>query len=155
MKKYIIMAVGALALIGVSVGASIFIIGGQQDMAAADAEAAAAAEADPPPAVTHYFEFKPEFVVNFSGSGRTKFFMAEVSVSTEDEGVLETLDMHKPELRNDLLMLFGNQDSELISTTDGKVRLRQDTLETVQSVVEKHYGSPAIKEVFFTRFVVQ
>lgn len=153
MKKYIIMAVGALALVGVSVGASLFIIGGQQ-APVTDAEGAAEAEPPPPP-VTQYFEFKPEFVVNFSGNGRAKFFLAEVSVSTEDEAVLETLDRHKPELRNDLLMLFGNQDSEAISTPDGKIKLRQDTLETVQAVVEKHYGSPAIKEVFFTRFVVQ
>ncbi len=152
MKKYIIMAVGALALVGVSVGASLFIIGGQQPPPAAEG---AAVEAEPPPTETLYFEFKPEFVVNFSATGRAKFFMAEVSVSTEDADVLESLAVHNPELRNDLLMLFGNQDSDMLSTAEGKVKLRQDTLETVQAVVEKHYGSPAIKDVFFTRFVVQ
>ena len=146
------MAVGALALVGISVGASLFIIGGQQPPPVAEGEAV---EAEPPPTETLYFELKPEFIVNFSASGRAKFFMAEVSVSTKDPQVLESLATHQPEVRNDLLMLFGNQDSDIISTADGKIKLRQDTLGTIQAVVEKHLGSPGVEDVFFTRFVVQ
>lgn len=153
MKKIILIAVGALALVGISVGASVFIIGSKQ---AAAPEGQAAVMAEPPQAmVTHYFDFKPEFIVNFSGKGRGQYLMTEISVATHDEKALEVLENHKPELRNDLLMLFGSQDSNFLTTEEGKIKLRQAALETVQGVVEKHYGQPAVNDVFFTRFVVQ
>lgn len=152
MKKYIIIAVGALALIGISVGASIFILGGQQPAPAAEGPV----PDQPPPALeTFYFAFKPEFIVNFPAQGRAQYFMAELSVSTQEEEVLDVLETHQPELRNDLLMLFGNQDANLVTSVEGKTRLREETLAAVQAVVEKHYGRAAINDVFFTRFVVQ
>ena len=156
MKKIILIVAGALLLVGASVGATLFLTG-----ALSGGNVAPVATGEQPiaavkmPVETHYFEFAPEFVVNFSGKSRARFFMAEVSVSTPNEDVLDILEKHNPELRNDLLMLFSNQDGGFISTSEGKLELRKQTLETVQKVVEKHYGAPSVSEVFFTRFVVQ
>ncbi|HBR96117.1 MAG TPA: hypothetical protein DD979_01900 [Gammaproteobacteria bacterium] len=155
MKKIIMIAGGALVLVGASVGATLFLTGGSEPAVAPVGADGVVQVAPVPMAETHYYELDPEFVVNFGGKSRSRFFMAEVSLSTTDEAVIEILEKHDPELRNDLLMLFGNQDAEYISTADGKTELRQNTLDTVQEVVKKHYGAPVITDVFFTRFVVQ
>ncbi|MCB1754140.1 MAG: flagellar basal body-associated FliL family protein [Gammaproteobacteria bacterium] len=154
MKKIIMLVGGALLLVGASVGGTLFFTGAFRPKPAEAGEAGKSEDVKKP-AVTHYFEFTPEFVVNFSGKSRARFFMSEVSVSTEDEKALEVFEKHNPEIRNDLLMLFGNQDGMMISTAEGKTKLREQTLETIQKIVEKHYGTPAVKDVFFTRFVIQ
>lgn len=156
MKKMIMIAGGALLLVGASVGGTIFFVGsGEPAVAAANGEGGVAAPPAAPKLETFYHAFEPEFVVNFSGKSRERFFMADVSVATTDEEVIEVLEKHNPELRNDLLMLFGNQDGAYISTADGKMDLRAQTLEVVKKVVEKHYGAPRVDEIFFTKFVVQ
>ncbi len=155
MKKIIIMVVGALVLVAASVGGTLFFTGAFSQKTVAQGADQSEQLEEVKPAVTHYYEFKPEFIANLSGKSRARFFMAELSVSTEDEDVLEVLDEHNPELRNDLLMLFSDQDGMLVSTAGGKNTLREKTLETVRKIVEKHYGKPSVTDVFFTRFVVQ
>lgn len=150
MKKIIMIAGGALLLVGASVGLSMFLIGGQ-----APPPEAGAAQAAPEPAVTQYYDFQPEFIVNFPGNARSHFFMVELSVSTTDEKVVEVLETHDAELRNALLMVLGNQDHVLVTTERGKLDLQQQVLTTVQDVVEKHYGARSVEGAFFTKFVVQ
>lgn len=152
MKKIIMIAGGALLLVGASVGLSMFLIGGQAPPPEAGAAQAAP---DPEPAVTQYYDFQPEFIVNFPGNARSHFFMVELSVSTTDEKVVEVLETHDAELRNALLMVLGNQDHVLVTTERGKLDLQQQVLTTVQDVVEKHYGARSVEGAFFTKFVVQ
>jgi flagellar FliL protein len=157
MKKIIIMVAGALLLIGASVGGTLFLTGGfdkKEPAIGEDGEVIDAEEEKAPPE-TFYYQFKPEFIVNFSGKTRGRYFMIEVSASTEDEEVLATLEKHNPEIRNDLLVLFSDQDAALVNTASGKVKLRADALSTLQKVVEKHMGVVGVKDIFFTRFVVQ
>ncbi|MDO6460383.1 flagellar basal body-associated FliL family protein [Granulosicoccaceae sp. 1_MG-2023] len=150
MKKIIMLAGGAVLLVGASVGATLFFTGGN---APPPEMAAAAAEAKPD--ITYYYDMKPEFIVNFAGNASSHFFMVELSLSTKDEKTLEVLETHDAELRNSLLMLLGNQDHVLVTTERGKRALQEEVLETAQTVVEKHYGSPAVEGAFFTKFVVQ
>ncbi len=156
MKKIIFLVVGALLLVGASVGGTLFFTGALNPpppvAAGAAAQEMVAAQEAPE---THYYDFNPEFTVNFAGKARARFFMTEISVATLDSDVIEELEVHDPELRNDLLMLFSAQDGARISTLEGKTELRQKTLDTINAIVEKHYGKPVIKDVFFTRFVVQ
>jgi len=169
MKKIIIMVLAALLLVGGSVGATLFLTGAldKSDEAEAVAEGEEGAEGEDgakggkkgkkndEPLETFYYNFQPEFVVNFGAKSRPKFLMIEVSAATYDEDVLDLLDKHTPALRNELLMLFGSQSSEHIATTEGKKELREKILDSIQTVMDEHYGDEAIYDVFFTRFVMQ
>lgn len=169
MKKIIIIVVAVLLLVGGAVGATLFLTGAF-DEKPADEEVSESVEGEDgeegegkskkkmkkgEKLETFYHHIQPEFVVNFGARARPRFLMLEVSASTHDEKVLEIMDTHMPEIRNDLLLLFGTQSSERLLTTEGKNELREQTTNVILKVLEKHYDEDAIEEVFFTRFVMQ
>lgn len=167
MKKIIIIGVAVLVLVGGSVGGTLFLSGAfdkTEEVAATDVAEGEEGEGGAKksrkksknePLETFYYNFQPEFVVNFGARARPKFLMIEVSVSTYDEDVPDLLDKHTPALRNELLTLFGTLNSEQLLTTAGKNELRQKTQEAIQTVMNEHYGDDVVNDVFFTRFVMQ
>ena len=152
MKKMILIAVGALALVGISVGASLFLTGALNKEPAAGA---AMEEAEPLPEEVHYYNVQPEFVVNFKGKTRVKFLMIEMVVASHDEEVPVILSDHDPELRNSWLMLLAEQDSEVLKTAEGKQALRDAAMARIDEVVSNHYKPERILDVFITRLVMQ
>jgi flagellar FliL protein len=59
-------------------------------------------------------------------------------------------------VRNDLLLLLGNQHYETISSREGKEKLREQALEAVRKVVKNAGGKGDLVEaVYFTSFVMQ
>lgn len=170
MKKIIIIVVAVLLLVGGAVGATLFLTGAfsekptEEVAGTEEGEGEDGEEGEGKPRKkmkdgekleTFYHHLQPEFVVNFGAKSKPRFLMLEVSASTHDEKVLDVMDTHMPEIRNDLLMLFGTQNSEHLRTIEGKNELREQTSNTILKVLEKHYGDDAIEEVFFTRFVMQ
>lgn len=152
MKKMIMIGGGALLLIGVSVGASLFLTGAfdkEPDVAAAEEVEEAL------PEEVLYHNVQPEFVVNFQGKTRMKFMMIEMSVATRDEQVLTVLNDHDPELRNGLLMMLSQQDSEVLKTIEGKQALQQSAIESIDALVGKYYKNERIDDVLITRLVMQ
>lgn len=154
MKKMIMIGGGALLLVGISVGGSLFLTGAFDK----EPEVAAAAETiveEPLPEEILYHNVQPEFVVNFQGKTRMKFLMIEMAVATHDEKVLKILDDHDPELRNTLLLLLSQQDSEVLKTVEGKQALQASAIESIDEVVGKYYRSDRILDVLITRLVMQ
>ncbi len=154
MKKMIMIAGGVVLLVAISVGLSIFLMN-TFFQSGPVVEKIVEVEVIPEAPETFYHEFNPEFVANFSGNSDKQFLMTEITVITEDEEILAILDERNPEIRNDLLMLFGKQDGLYVTTPEGRMKLREQTLLAIQNVVQKHYGDPGVKEVYFTKFVVQ
>jgi flagellar FliL protein len=153
MKKMIMMAVAALLLVGVSVGASLFFTGALSKEP--DSAAAGPVEEAPLPEEILYHNVQPEFVVNFPGKSRVKFLMIEMSVATRDEEVLTVLSDHDPELRNSLLLLLSEQDSEALKTVEGKQALQKSAIERIEEVVGKYYRNDRVLDVLITRLVMQ
>lgn len=153
MKKMIMMGVAALLLVGVSVGASLFFTGAL-NKETPEVGAAEPVEEELPEEIL-YYNVQPEFVVNFQGKTRLKFLMIEMSVATRDAEVLVVLDDHDPELRNSLLLLLSEQDSEVLKTVEGKQALQKSAMERVDEVVAKYHRNERILDVLITRLVMQ
>lgn len=102
-----------------------------------------------------YLPIDPTFVVNFSGQGNARFLQITVEVMTRSSEVLEQIKIHMPVIRNNLNLLFSDQHYDKISTLEGKERLREETLEVIQRILEKETGDPGIEAVYFTTFVMQ
>ena len=155
----------ALALVGVSVGASLFFTGAFEEPEPI-LERAVAADGTLEPGVIikresrllediFYHNVQPEFVVNFQGKSRAKFLMIEMVVATHDEKVLPILTEHDPEIRNTLLGLLSEQNSDVLETADGKQTLRDDAKALIDRVVGRYYRNNQIKEIYITRLVMQ
>ena len=142
---FIIIGVAVLALGG---GAAFFLSRGKP------AEKAAPKEAVKAPAL--YLAMDPPFVVNFQAEQTVRYLQVTVQLMTREPEVLEFLKGHDPVIRNDLLLLFGNQPYATISNVAGKEQLRAQALATVRKAVASEGGkADKVEAVYFTSFVIQ
>ncbi|HTT01923.1 MAG TPA: flagellar basal body-associated FliL family protein [Steroidobacteraceae bacterium] len=116
---------------------------------------AAAAPAHPlgPPL---YVALDPPFVSNFEAEQLVRFLQISVQVMSRDPATVEIIKANDPVIRNDLLLLFGNQKYQDISTRAGKERLRAQALDAVRRVIAASGGAAEkVEAVYFTSFVMQ
>jgi flagellar FliL protein len=109
-----------------------------------------------PKAPAVYVAFDPPFVVNFEAKGMMRFLQVSIEVMTRDPVMADMIKQHEPVLRNDLLLLLGNQTYETISTREGKEQLRKLALDAVAKVVSEEGGdAKKVEQLYFTSFVMQ
>jgi flagellar FliL protein len=149
-SSWLLMAlITIVVLAGGGAGAWYFLAGGSAKKAHAETKAVAQL----PPI---YIALDPPFVVNFEAEQLVRFLQVTVQVMTRDPESAEVLKANDPVVRNDLLMLLGNQHYETISTREGKEKLRAQALTAVRKVVTNAGGkAEKIEAVYFTSFVMQ
>lgn len=103
-----------------------------------------------------YLALDPPFVVNFQADQLVRFLQVAVEVMSRDQKTLDLLKTNDPVVRNDLLILFGNQKYTVLATPEGKEGLRADALAAIRKVVAQSGGDPKrVEAVYFTSFVMQ
>ena len=147
-KKLVFALLGLILLGGLGGGGWFFW---QQRQGSAVKHAAKA-----PPAPLLYLPLEPPFVANFEGGGAARFLQIDVRVSSRAQETIDLMRANEPLLRNDLLLLYGAQDSAVLATRAGKDRLRADSLATVRRIVKSLGGKPeTVESVLFASFVMQ
>lgn len=150
--KLIIIAVVALLLaVGLSVGATWFIM--HKPEGAVDPAAAAAASNVRPVAV--FEPLTPAFVVNFNANGRQRYMQVSITMLSRNAADMEALKAHMPVIRNNLVMLFAGIPFESLTTPVGQEMLRQKATASIQEVAQKELGKTVIEQLLFTNFVLQ
>lgn len=149
-KKLIIIIVGALLVAGLGAGAAIMLMGGDKT----DATEEVVEEAKPEKGDPSYVEFKA-FTVNLGPDDPVGFLQVQLNVLTYFSEVEEELETHKPLIRNNLTLLFGQQKSADLRSSEGKQMLQNKVKESVQEVINKYGSGGEIENVFFTNFVMQ
>jgi flagellar FliL protein len=150
--KLIIIAVVALLLaVGLSVGATWFIM--HKSESAPDPAAEAAAATTKPVAV--YEALTPAFVVNFNANGRQRYMQVSITMLSRNAADMEALKAHMPVIRNNLVMLFAGIPFESLATPVGQEMLRQKATASIQEVAQKELGKTVIEQLLFTNFVLQ
>ena len=149
-KKLIIIIVGALLLVGIGVGVALMFLGGDEPAATDEV----VEEAKPEKGDPTYVEFKP-FTVNLGPDDPVGFLQVQIHVLTYFSEVAEELEVHKPLIRNNLTLLFGEQSSADIRLPDGKKELQKKVKESVQQVIKEYGNGGEIDNIFFTNFVMQ
>jgi flagellar FliL protein len=150
-KSWLIIAIIAVVVLGGVGGAAWFLLGAKSDPKKAHAETKK--EEHLPPI---YIALDPPFVVNFEAEQLVRFLQVTVQVMTRDPETAEQLKSNDPVVRNDLLLLLGNQNYHTISSREGKEKLRLQALDAVRKVVKSAGGKPEkVEAVYFTSFVMQ
>ena len=149
--KLIFIILGAILLIGGSIGGTLMIVGSGTDTAEADVEESVEVSRGD----ASYIDLKPAFTVNLAPEDPVGFLQISMQVLTFNDDVAEELEKHKPLIRNNLVVLFGQQNSADLRVIEGKQQLQKSALETVQSVINKHGTGGEVDNVFFTSFVMQ
>jgi flagellar protein FliL len=152
-KLLLIIVIAVVVLAAGGAGAYFFLQGKPQQAASKAAEQKKAKDVAQP---AIYVALDPPFVVNFEAQQVVRFLQITVQLLTHNTETAELLKLHDPVIRNDLLMLYGNQKYETISTREGKEALRAQSLAAVRAVIVKAGGSEEdVENVFFTSFVMQ
>ena len=148
-SSWLLLTIAAIVLLGLVGGAAWYLFVGSS----AKKDHAATKVAALPPI---YIALDPPFVVNFEAEQLVRFLQVTVQVMTRDLETAEVLKANDPVVRNDLLLLLGNQHYETISTREGKEKLRAQALGAVRKVVANAGGkADKIEAVYFTSFVMQ
>lgn len=154
-KKLIIMIVVALATIGISVGATIFFLGGssKHDAPAEGADAhETEAAAGKGPAL--YLAIEPAFLVTLDDNGRQRYMKVDLSVQAREKASVDAVTHHMPLIRSRVLSTYSSTNFAEIQTDQGKQKMIEKTLAEINGVL-KAEGAPLIENVFFTNFVLQ
>jgi len=103
-----------------------------------------------------YVTLDPPFVVNFQAESTVRFLQITIGIMTRDVDVEKLIKDNDPRIRNDLLLILGNQNYESVSRLEGKEELRGRSLEAVRAVVKDSGGEPKkVEALYFTSFVMQ
>jgi flagellar protein FliL len=156
-KKPWLLIVIVVVVLAAGGGGAFFFLGSKDKTAATEEEGKAGKGAESKhkePA--QYVKLDPPFVVNFEAKGLMRFLQVTVEVMTRDPLTIELIKKNDPMIRNDLIMLFGNQQYESISTREGKEQLRAEALKVVAKVVGDEGGKAGnVEQLYFTSFVMQ
>jgi len=161
-KMILLIVIGAIVVIGVSMGGTFFILkasgildksGGEEH---APSHEAPVAEVVGPPI---YFPLDPAFVVNFKEKGRSRFLQVTIEIMTRNQVTVDSLTTHTPVVRNNILMLLSRYDAETLRSVEGKEKLLGLVQEELQKILEEQAGNAEstgkVEKVFFTSFVIQ
>lgn len=152
-KKKPLVLIAMVLIVALAAGGGVYFFLGKSDTAEAKEHGKDAKEPKLPAA---YVKLDPPFVVNFEAKGLMRFLQVTVEVMTRDPVTAELIKKNDPMIRNDLIMLFGGQSYETISTREGKEKLRADALATVGKVIDTEGGdAKKVEQLFFTSFVMQ
>jgi flagellar FliL protein len=146
-SKLLLIIVAAVVVLGGGGAAALWFKGSTHK-----AEAAKPAVVVPPV----YLALDPPFVVNFESEQAVRFLQVSVQLMSRDPATIELLKANDPVLRNDLLLLLGNQKYSVVSTREGKEALRNEALADARKVLSTAGGTPEkLEAVYFTSFVMQ
>jgi flagellar FliL protein len=152
----LLVAILAAVIAAIAGGGGVYFFAGGKSSAPAESASASKEQNATAKSPAVYVRFDPPFVVNFEAKGMMRFLQVSVEVMTRDPATADLIKLHDPMLRNDLLMLFGSQPYETISTREGKEQLRKEALDAVAKVVAAEGGdAKKVEQMYFTSFVMQ
>jgi flagellar protein FliL len=146
-RKLLIIIAAAVAAVAIAGGVALWLHGGSKSAPAKKVVVVA------PPV---YLALDPPFVVNFDSEQTSRYLQVTVQLMSRDPATIELLKANDPVVRNNLLLLFGNQKYADLSTRAGKEALRSQALASAREVIGAAGGHPEkLEAVYFTSFVMQ
>jgi len=126
-KLIIILVISVLLLVGISVGVTVMLMGGDKSTETTEAVEDVIPEKEDP----NYIELKA-FTVNLGPADPVGFLQIQINVLTYFAEVAEEIEAHKPLIRNNLTLLFGEQNSADLRSQEGKLQLQLKVKESIQ-----------------------
>lgn len=156
-KKGLLIAIIAVAVIGIGIGA-YFVLGSKKEGAdaghAPEAEAstheAAADSHGQPQAKNSIFNLEP-FIVNLQDNSGTRYLKLTVNLELTEGASAAELTAQATQIRDSLIILLSSKSYSDIGTVEGKYLMRDEIVARVNQFLSKG----KIKTAYFTEFVIQ
>lgn len=144
------IAVSIVLSVGIAAGMMVFLKGDDQT-AAADGQDTETVASEPP----IYHSMDPKFVVSFRNPKHARFMQFSLEVMARDRDVIEDIKKHSPAIRSSLLLLVDNQDSETMTTREGKEKLLEKMTADINQTLERIGGKSGVEAAYYNSFVIQ
>lgn len=155
-KTVIIIALVGVLLVGLSVGATLFFVGGKPSSEGEATEPEVVEKADKNTPKKPLYMALETMVVNFADPKPARYLQVDIQLMAFDPDVLKAVEENMPVVRNDILVLLGSQTYEAVNNREGKEALRKQILDAVNRILKIQAGSKgALQAVYFTSFVMQ
>ena len=148
-KKLIIIIVAVLVLLGGAAGGYFFFMGGEKEKKISPEEEQAALELQAKqvgPMVNI-----DSFIVNISDDQESRYLKAAITIEVNSEEAAMELNQRMPQLKDAILLLIGNKTFNELNDLQGKIQLRAELINKINSILLKG----KVKRIYFTDFVVQ
>lgn len=147
--KLIILVVVAVLLIGGGGGAAWFF------MAGSSKKSPDAAKKEDPGKPPIYVSLDRKTYNLPSADGEPHFLMLAVDIRVADQAVADRIKQLMPEILNGMLMLISSKTVEDLTPLEGKKKLSDDIVSTVNAPLHLKEGEKGATDGLFTEFVIQ
>lgn len=154
--KKLWLIIGAVVLLVLIGGGTFLLMGGSSSKttegAAAGSETAATT-AEQPPEIAGLIAIKP-FVVNLADTGTTRFLRIGMNLGCSDKKLTESYEktpLVQAEIQDVLIGILTSKTAEQILSASGKSALKDELMKALNAKL----GANAIKQIFFTEFLIQ
>lgn len=154
MKSMLIFGALCGALVGISVGLTVFFLGGTPTAPADGGDAMVVTDLDKQKNAI-YEQFHPAITVNILEDGKPRFLQLELVVVGYDIADIDALRLHMPAVRNAVLIATSEQDAMALRQPGGQQKLQTVLLGVVQEKMKELYGKVAVEDAYFTKFIIQ
>ena len=145
-KMIIIIAVTVVLLIGIGVGAYLYF-GGDSALTPEQEQALLERRAMEIGPMVHI----DSFIVNIVDDGEVRYLKAAITLEAESAQVAAELNQRMPQIQDAVLLLIGNKTFAELSDLQGRLQLRAELLNRINSLLL----NGKVKRIYFTDFVVQ
>ncbi len=90
-------------------------------------------------------------IVNLAGNGGKRYLRVTMALELSEPDSVATIESRLPQIRDAVLMILSTKTYDEVSTTDGKIALRSQIMEKINTLMTKG----RVTNIFFTEFVVQ
>jgi len=147
-KLIIIIAAVLVLLIGVGVGAFLFL-GGEKDEKISPEEEQAMLEKQAK-------EVGPmvnidTFIINILDDQESRYLKAAITLEVDSEAASMEINSRMPQIKDAILLLIGSKTFGELNDLQGKIQLRAELINKVNSILL----NGKVKRIYFTDFVVQ
>lgn len=155
--KVLIIVLSVVILIMAAMGGGFFLLWSKMTTTIAQVqnqksggEAEEAAKAEEAASIGPIYKMDT-MIVNLADQGGKRYLRITMELELSGPEVMEEIEMRLPQLRDTIFMILPSKQYADISTTEGKVALRDELIAKMNAVLKKG----TVTTIYFTEFVVQ
>lgn len=150
-NKVVIIILGVVVLMMGMMGAGFFMLWSKMSVTVAQVRNAEGSEQTQKEVSMGPLYKMDTLIVNLADQGGKRYLRVTMELELSSTEVQEEIEKRMPQLRDAILMILPTKKYVDISTTQGKIALRDEILNKMNSYLKR--GS--IATIYFTEFVVQ
>jgi flagellar FliL protein len=150
-KKVLIIIIAVAVLFVGMVGAGFFILWNKISQVPLDPSKVAEVPVKEDENVIGPLYTLDTMIVNLADQGGKRYLRVTMALELSDSESVATIESRLPQVRDAVLMILPTKTYDDVSTTDGKIALRNQVMEKINTLMTKG----RVNNIYFTEFVVQ